>query len=224
MTKTPHVELEFSRKYDRSHSEQYLKKHHEGWARRLSHWRDEQVARHALRLADDPGLVLDLPCGAGRFWPLLAEAPHRVILAADNSADMLAVARASQPADVVARVRSFRTSAFAIDLGANAVDCIFCIRLLHHIQSAENRRVILREFHRVTRDTVILSLWVDGNYKAWKRARLEQRRRRKSVANRFVIPAVVAESEFRDAGFRVLGHYDFLPRYAMWRVYVLRRT
>ncbi len=59
MTKTPPVELEFSRKYDRSHSEQYLKKHHEGWARRLSHWRDEQVARHALRLADDPGLVLD---------------------------------------------------------------------------------------------------------------------------------------------------------------------
>ena len=109
MTKTPPVELEFSRKYDRSHSEQYLKKHHEGWARRLSHWRDEQVARHALRLADDPGLVLDLPCGAGRFWPLLAEAPHRVILAADNSADMLAVARASQPADVVARVRSFQT-------------------------------------------------------------------------------------------------------------------
>ena len=103
MTKTPPVELEFSRKYDRSHSEQYLKKHHEGWARRLSHWRDEQVARHALRLADDPGLVLDLPCGAGRFWPLLAEAPYRVILAADNSADMLAVARASQPADVVAR-------------------------------------------------------------------------------------------------------------------------
>ena len=76
MTKTPPVELEFSRKYDRSHSEQYLKKHHEGWARRLSHWRDEQVARHALRLADDPGLILDLPCGAGRFWPLLAVSPR----------------------------------------------------------------------------------------------------------------------------------------------------
>ena len=49
MIKTPPVELEFSRKYDRSHSEQYLKKHHEGWARRLSHWRDEQVARLAGR-------------------------------------------------------------------------------------------------------------------------------------------------------------------------------
>ncbi len=227
MTKTPPVELEFSRKYDRSHSEQYLKKHHEGWARRLSHWRDEQVARHALRLADDPGLVLDLPCGAGRFWPLLAEAPHRVILAADNSADMLAVARASQPADVVARVRSFQTSAFAIDLGANAVDCIFCIRLLHHIQSAENRRVILREFHRVTRDTVILSLWVDGNYKAWKRRQLEQRRAKEGQAgqnqNRFVVRRADIESEFEQAGFRILGHKDFFPGYAMWRTYVLRK-
>jgi cyclopropane fatty-acyl-phospholipid synthase-like methyltransferase len=29
--------------------------------------------------------VLDLPCGAGRFWPLLAEKPNRVIIGADNS-------------------------------------------------------------------------------------------------------------------------------------------
>ena len=44
---------------------------------------------------------------------------------------------------------------FAIDLAANAVDCIFCIRLLHHIEFAEHRLAILREFHRVSRDTVI---------------------------------------------------------------------
>ena len=169
MSKSSLVELEFSRKYNRPHSEQYFRKHQEGWARRLSHWRDAQVARYALKLAGEPALVLDLPCGAGRFWPLLAEKQNRVIIAADNSLDMLEVARESQPADVVARVRSFQTSAFAIDLGVNAVDCIFCIRLLHHIQFAKDRMTILKEFHRVTRDTVILSLWVDGNYKAWKR-------------------------------------------------------
>ena len=227
MPKTPPVELEFSRKYDRRHSEQYLRKHQEGWSRLLSHWRDVQVARYALRLADDPSLVLDLPCGAGRFWPLLSEYPNRVILAADNSADMLAVAKVSQPAEVVARVKLFQTSAFAIDLGDNAVDCIFCIRLLHHIQSAENRRVILNEFHRVTRDTVILSLWVDGNYKAWKRRRLDQRRARMGEAeqnqNRFVVRRAEIESEFDQAGFRILGHKDFLPGYAMWRTYILRK-
>jgi SAM-dependent methyltransferase len=225
MEKTVPVELAFSQKYDREHSEQYLQKHREGWARRLSHWRDVQVARHALKLADDPALVLDLPCGAGRFWPLLAENPNRVILAADNSADMLAVARAAQPAEVVARFRTFQTSAFAIDLGDNAVDCIFCIRLLHHIQAAENRLMVLKEFHRVTRDTVILSLWVDGNYKAWKRRRLESRRDKEHCAgqNRFVVPRAVIEDEFGQAGFNILGYKDFAPGYAMWRTYILRK-
>lgn len=227
MNKSPPVELEFSKKYDQNHSLQYLKKHHNGWARRISNWRDEQVARYALRLADEPSLVLDLPCGAGRFWPLLAEEPHREILAADNSAEMLAVARASQPADVVARIKSFQISAFAIDLGENTVDCIFSIRLLHHIQSAEHRQKILKEFHRVTRDTVILSLWVDGNYKAWKRRKLEQRRAQEGYAeknqNRFVVSRAEIEAEFKQAGFRILGHKDLLPGYAMWRTYILRK-
>lgn len=228
MPKPSPIELDFSRKYDFEHAQQYLHKHQDGLFRRLSHWRDVQVARRALQMADQPNLVLDLPCGAGRFWPMLCEQPNRVILAADNSADMLATARAAQAPEVVARVNSFRTSAFAIDLGDNAVDCIFCIRLLHHIESAEHRLAILREFHRVSRDTVIVSLWVDGNYKAWKRRRLEARRAAQGRAaqnqNRFVVARSTVEEEFRQAGFAILGHLDFLPGYAMWRTYVLRKV
>lgn len=172
----PPVDLDFSHKYDREHAEAYLKKHQDGLARKLSHRRDVQLARHALKLAGQPNLVLDLPCGAGRFWPLLAEKDNRVIIGADNSADMLAVACAGQPDGVVKRVRPLQTSAFAIDLPDSSVDNIFCMRLLHHIGEADDRRVLLREFHRVTRDSVILSLWVDGNFKAWKRRRMEARR------------------------------------------------
>jgi len=227
MSKNHPIELEFSRKYDQEHAVQYLHKHHDGLARRLSHWRDEQLARRALQQADEPALVLDLPCGAGRFWPLLAEHPNRVILAADNSAHMLATAQAAQPAGIVARVKTFQTSAFQIDLGPNAVDCIFCIRLLHHIAEADHRLAILREFRRVTRDTVIVSLWVDGNYKAWKRKLLEAKRVRQGRAadnqNRFVVPRHVIEAEFRSAGFKIIGQQDFLPGYAMWRVYTLRK-
>ncbi|MDH1263345.1 class I SAM-dependent methyltransferase [Pseudomonas sp. GD03944] len=227
MPKPSVTELDFSRKYDQGHSQQYLHKHQESVARRLSHWRDVQVARQALRRAGDPDLVLDLPCGAGRFWPMLAEQPNRVIFAADNSVDMLVTARSAQPPEVVARVNTFQTSAFAIDLSDNAVDCIFCIRLLHHIQSSAHRLEILREFHRVSRDTVILSLWVDGNYKAWARRRLERRRAADGRAgqnqNRFVVARAVIEQEFQRAGFQILGHRDFLPGYAMWRTYILRK-
>src|SRR5690606_30824292 len=153
------------------------------------------------------------PCGAGRFWPLLAEKPNRVIIGADNSADMLETACASQPAEVVERVRPLQTSAFAIDLPDNAVDSIFCMRLFHHIGEAAHRKAILSEFQRVSRDSVILSLWVEGNFKAWRRKKLEQRRRARpnqdSYQNRFVLPAATFEEECMSAGFRIQERLDF---------------
>lgn len=220
------VQLPFAEKYDQQHAESYLHKHQDGWARRLSHWRDTQLARKALALANEPTLVLDLPCGAGRFWPLLAEHPTRRVIAADNSLGMLATARAHQPAELQERFVTMQTSAFGIALPDGSVDTIFCMRLLHHIGSAEHRELILREFHRVTRDTVILSLWVDGNYKAWRRARLEcdrSRREKRGEQNRFVLPIRQVEAEFHAAGFEIVANLDFIPGYSMWRVYVLRK-
>lgn len=217
------IKLDFSEKYDDQHAQRYLRKHQDGVGRRLSHWRDEQLVRKALALAGEPGLILDLPCGAGRFWPVLAEKANRAIIGADNSESMLKVAAKSQPADVVKRVKRLQTSAFDIELPDNAVDCIFCMRLLHHIGDAEHRMTLLREFERVSRDSVIISLWVDGNFKAWKRKRAEKQRGQKGYQNRFVLPAATVEKEFEQAGFRIQEQLDFLPLYAMWRVYVLRK-
>ncbi|WP_130912037.1 class I SAM-dependent methyltransferase [Pseudomonas sp. Sample_9] len=217
------IKLDFSEKYDDQHAQRYLRKHQESLGRRLSHWRDEQVGRKALALAGDPGLVLDLPCGAGRFWPMLAEKPNRVIIGADNSESMIKTALRGQPAEVVKRVQPLHTSAFDIALPDNSVDSIFCMRLLHHIGEAEHRRVILREFERVSRDSVIVSLWVDGNFKAWKRKRAERERPSHDYQNRFLIPAATIEKEFEQAGFRIQEQLDFIPLYAMWRVYVLRK-
>jgi hypothetical protein len=70
---------------------------------------------------------------------------------------------------------------------------------------------------------VILSLWVDGNFKAWKRKRSERTRGQKGYQNRFVLPVATVEKEFEQAGFRIQEQLDFLPLYAMWRVYVLRK-
>jgi ubiquinone/menaquinone biosynthesis C-methylase UbiE len=219
-------ELAFSRKYDYACAENYFHKHQSGMARRLSHWRETQIARHALQRAGNPASVLDLPCGAGRFWPMLLEQPDRVLLAADNSYDMLNVARSRQSPEITRRVTTFQTSAFAIDLPDQAVDCVFCMRLLHHISEAAHRLAMLREFHRVTRGSVVVSLWVDGNYKSWKRQKLEHRRSEAERAsqNRFVIARSVIEAEFRQAGFDLTGHDNFLPAYAMWRVYTLRKA
>lgn len=222
------IELPFSDKYDLAHSRAYLEKHRTGLRRRLTNRRDQELARRALKLAGDPATVLDLPCGAGRFWATLAEAPGRRILAADRSSAMLEVARQNCPPDLAARVETFQSSAFEIELPDQAVDSVFCMRLLHHLGEPAHRLAMLREFHRVARDSVILSLWVDGNYMAWRRRRQELRRaargKKPSSQNRFVLPRATVEAEFRDAGFSIAGHLEFLPLHSMWRVYVLRRV
>ncbi|MFJ3484130.1 class I SAM-dependent methyltransferase [Pseudomonas sp. NPDC090202] len=201
--------------------QRYVRKHELRLARRLSLWRDAQLARHALRDAGEPGLVLDVPSGAGRFWPVLAEHANRIILAADPSTTMLEFAEARSSSDLLQRIRTFQSSAFSIGLSANAVDCIFCMRLFHHLADREQRLSILQEFYRVTRDTAIVALWVDGNLKAWRRKR--QQAGKPAVSGRFVVCRSDIEAEFAQAGFSIVDHHDFLPGYAMWRVYTLRK-
>jgi len=225
-TRPPVDDLPFSGKYDREHAHYYLTKHQTGLARRLSTWREIQMARKALDLAGQPGVVLDLPCGVGRFWSLLKEKKNRTVIAADYSEDMLAVAREAHPWHQEQDIRCLQTSAFDIDLPDSSVDSVLCMRLLHHIGSQHDRSKILQELHRVSRDTVIVSLWVDGNYKAWRRARNRARRKEhgtKKYQNRFVLPRKGIEREFTEAGFEIVGHIDFLPLYQMWRFYILRK-
>jgi len=225
-------ELDFSGKYSKQKADEYHQKHQSSFGRRFSNRWEQRMARRALQVAGNPSSVLDLPCGAGRFWELLAEDPRRELYAADYSEGMLAVAKQLQPAEIASRFQTFQTSAFDIKMEDAAVDGILCMRLLHHVGEREDRMRIYREFHRVARDSVCLSLWVDGNYKAWRRLKLEQdrssgkkpRKRKKEFQNRFIHSRKELEQEFSEAGFVVAGKVDFLPGYSMWRTYVLRKT
>jgi ubiquinone/menaquinone biosynthesis C-methylase UbiE len=216
-------ELEFSEKYTDEHAREYFHKHTDGFWRKLSNWREISMARKALKLAGHPRTVLDLPSGTGRFWEMLAEDKGRKLYAADYNQSMLNVAMEERPRAITNRIETFQASAFDIPKPDNFVECIFSMRLLHHIGEREDRMKMLREFHRVASDSVIVSLWVDGNVKARKRAKLEQRRQHKPYQNRFVQPREGIEAEMREAGFEIVDHVDFLKYYAMWRIYVLRK-
>ncbi|MGN8276545.1 class I SAM-dependent methyltransferase [Pseudomonas sp. SMV71] len=204
------VELEFARHHDEQHAQVCCQPAPRRV--RLVFWRDEQMVRNALKVAGEPGLVLDVTCGAGRFWPVLAEHANRVILAADPSPDMLEHALTHHGGALLARVRTFPSSAFTIGLSTNAVDCICCLQLFRHVCASEHRLALLREFHRVSRDTVIVSVRIEGRLKL---GRPPQR----SLTGKADI-----EAEFRQAGFSVLWYQDFLPGFALTRVYVLRKT
>jgi len=219
------IKDEFARKYDYEHAQRYYRKHHNNPFRRLSDWREKDMARRALQNLGDPGTILDLPCGTGRFWPLLAKNRNRPIIAADSSPDMLKVAMKNCPAALKARINPLHTSAYRIGLADNSVDTVFSIRLLHHIDESAKRLQILKEFRRVARGHVLVSLWVDGNFKAWRRRRRELKDTatgRRRTPNRFLVRRREIETEFTASGLEIVRYYDFLPGYSMWRLYLLK--
>jgi hypothetical protein len=138
-------------------------------ARGLSRWRERQLVRRALALADAPTLVLDLYAADGPYRTVLAEKPNRVIVAADSAAGLVA-------------------------LPDGAVDCVVCLRCMDGMGGSGNRLDLLHELNRVTRDTAIVSSGGDAGCR-----------------------------EFAAAGFRILGHFDFLPLHSPRRMYVLRK-
>ncbi len=217
-------ELEFSNKYDAKHAKQYFLKHDDGFWRQLSNWRDHHVAKKALKLAGSPKSVLDMPCGTGRFWQLLAADPDRKIHAVDYSENMINMGLQYRPKDIVQRIEAQQGSAFDLPFANDFVETVFCIRLIHHIGESQHRVKLLRELKRVSRSSVIISLWVDGNYKASRRKNLEARRSKKEYQNRFVISAEKFEAEAQQVGLNIKDHIDFLPGFSMWRTYVLEKS
>jgi len=206
------IEIEFAERAGQEHARVCADTRPPKLLRRLALWRDERLVRRALKIAGEPGLILDLACGSGRFWPVLAEHSNRVIVASDNSQDMLDHARTHHAPGLLKRIKTFQGSAFSIGLSANAVDCIFCLELFRHVPTPEGRLALLAEFHRVSRDTVIVSVKSDSGYKAAMPALTTVGSHRTQV-----------EAEFRQAGFKVLSQQEFMPGSAMWRVYVLRK-
>lgn len=213
-------DLSFADKYDLAHAREYFEKHETGFARRLSTWRERAMARRALKIAGEPKSVLDIPCGTGRFWNVLAEKKDRIIYASDLNVPMIEMARTGRPPEIVARVKTFPASAFEIPQPAGFVESVFCIRLIHHMQDSAHRLALLRELSRVASRTVIISLWLDGNYKAW---RWKLRQRKRKTRNRFVVSRPVIEREFSSCGLKILGRVDFLKFYSMWTTYALEK-
>ncbi|MBP3362932.1 MAG: class I SAM-dependent methyltransferase [Pseudomonas sp.] len=205
------IEHELAERYDREHAKVCLQVQPQGLARRFVLWRERRLVRRALKVAGEPGLILDLACGAGRFWPILAEHGNRVILACDSSQAMLDHAQTHHPTGLLARIKLFQSSVFSIDISENAVDCIFCMQLFHHVRDSDHRQAILRELHRVSRDGLILSV------------PLGRAAEQGCDPLRIVVNKDEIEGQFERAGFSILKQYEVLPGCGMGSIYILRK-
>jgi SAM-dependent methyltransferase len=207
--------LAFEHRYSYEYSKHYYNRHKRGGFFGFSNKLEQHMAVKALRLAGNPQIVMDLPCGAGRFWGTLLNNKVQKIIGVDQSEGMIRVCKEMTASSHLKHIELFQGDVKKIPLADKSVDSVFCMRLLHHIDVKSYREEIYKEFQRVSKGTVCISYWVDGNIKST----INLRRPHK---NQNYMSRQVLEQEFREAGFEIIGHVDMLPLYSPWRTYVLR--
>jgi len=211
-------ELPFENRYRAHYSKIYYFRHKKGFLRRLSNYLEQQMIAKSLQLAEKPKVVLDLPCGAGRFIDTIIKSGVEKIIAADKSENMLNVIKEFFPSDVLKKIELLQTSITHIDLPDKSVDNILCIRLIHHIPDVDYRRAIYKEIRRVSRKTACITYWVDGNYKSY----LEKNRASSNKELSRCLNVAYLENELVSSGFSIIGYVDMIKWFHYWRSYVLK--
>lgn len=115
-----------------------------------------------------PGaLVLDVPCGAGRFVDTITRRGFSY-LGADISLAMIDEAKQQAHSSLVEGF--IHADAARLPLPDQEVDCVIIWRLLHHVRDPANRLAILREAARVSRARVIVSFHHPFSFTAIRKA------------------------------------------------------
>ncbi|MFV2089758.1 MAG: class I SAM-dependent methyltransferase, partial [Pseudomonadales bacterium] len=183
--------------------------------------REQSLLRRSLESVGSPQSIIDVGCGPGRFWSTIAEFSSARLAGLDVSHGMLRFARSTHSSDIGERIALAAGSIMELPFVDDAFDCVVSMRLLHHFGGADERRCELAELSRIARQNVIVSLWVDGNYKAWRRRRLELHRTDRAYQNRHVVSRMQLLDDFHAANLVEMAHFDLIPAYSQWRYYVL---
>src|SRR5690349_878550 len=160
--------------------------------------------RKALSMAQGVRVILDLPCGTGRFTGALARDGYEIV-GSDISMEMLqkaaSVTSAGGGEGPQPNVRGYlQANAEKLPLRDDSLDCVVSIRFMMHVDPATRVRM-LREFRRVSRRWVI----VDYRHKYTFRYVLTHTFGKLGLGRSPLsrVSRQDLEQEFRDAGFAV---------------------
>jgi len=137
----------------------YAKTRYSKADQRFAHWREETILRKYLRrAAGDSDLILDIPCGYGRFSPFLFEFSSGDI-GSDRSLSTAAHALNRQPRSLHRQRGVVGDAVKGMPFKSEAFMGVVSIRLFQHLQKRGEREAALEEFARLSRRFVILSYY-----------------------------------------------------------------
>lgn len=162
------------------------------------------------------GLVLDLPCGAGRITPILEPAARRLI-SGDYSRTMVEILQRRYDG----RHPVLVADSFKLPFADRTFDLVYSARLSHHIGDDELRLAYLREVLRVSKSWTIVTIFDSRSLKNLLRnmRRAFSKKRSKNTLSREQVAELAASQ-----GFSIVDAIP-LSRLASGHVfYVLQRA
>jgi len=187
-------------KFTRDGVRDYEKRRYRGLDQRLVHARETSLIRKMLDLSGvTEGLALDLPCGYGRFTPMLRARGFGVV-GADLSVEM--AGRTKENAAGNGFFQTVAADAGRLPFRTGVFSLVLSIRFFHHVHTPEGRAKILGEFSRVTNGFAVVSFYRANGLHVFQR-----RLRRlfgKSRTNIKMLEPGVFEKAAAEAGFEVV--------------------
>lgn len=120
--------------------------------------REEHIVAGLLKgLSGNNKCVLDLPCGYGRFTGLIRK-QHMEQVCSDRAFEM--VRRTAEKFDAPDVRGVTADAANPLPFRDQSFNIILCIRLFHHLKDSDSRAALLKEFHRVSSDWIIVSTYM----------------------------------------------------------------
>jgi len=133
---------------------------------------ERRIVEQLLRDLGVTGPVLDAPCGAGRFLPILA-AGGRAVTGADAAPEMIRLAR-QQSQELGLGCALAAADARRLPAPDGTFELVLSMRLLHRIPGRAERAEVLKELARVSRKWVLFSFY---NRRSWRGLREQLRGR-----------------------------------------------
>lgn len=160
----------------------------------------------AYPYSDCNGHIVDMPCGYGRFYPLLKQHDFRVS-ALDQSQAMVDICR--EQADFAVTDHAERADVLKpLPEGASGASRALCVRLFQHLHHPELRIQALRTLGG-NRRRIVMTYYDDGSLHYWSK-RLLMRIKGKKVRVKMIRRADF-ESEVAQAGLRIIKRIKLFP-------------
>jgi ubiquinone/menaquinone biosynthesis C-methylase UbiE len=168
--------------------------------------------------------VLDLPCGAGRMYPLLNELGFRVF-GADASPYMVDIAR--RQAETLNCIDNVLADSFHVadilktGFADKQFDAVLCNRLFHHFSDSNTRQSALRELSRICSGPIVVSFFSTFATDALKHY-YKKYIRREVIKDRIPISPFTFAKDIRAAGLKINRWYMARPLISKQWYVVLR--